>query len=117
LEVALEPGEVYVALNGSGLQVDVEKLCEADSCLYPVYGAATLHGRGKLAESNGKIDRTLVRGNTLLSDYDSFSEEEYKVSHFERCSGDLINAYKLLNFSGSVGKILDQPFRGNLLKR
>lgn len=64
-EIALEPGELYIALNGSGLKVNLEQPILKDNCFYPVWGFGTVHGRDKLTEANRIINRTLVRGNSL----------------------------------------------------
>lgn len=125
LEVSLLPGEVYLALNGAGLAINSNPGYEADGYAYPVQGAATIHGRGKLAAVDGKINRTLARGNTLQGQERTFYApddgaslllEELKQSAADNSLVSL-NRNSFFLDKGVVSKLLSQGIRGNQLKR
>ena len=125
LEVSLSPGEVYLALNGAGLSIETNPQFENDGYAYPVKGAATIHGRGKLSEIQGKINRTLARGNSLQAPERTFYapddgadillEELRKNSD----SPELVSLDRNKFFAqkGVVKQLLQEGIRGNELKR
>ncbi|NEO78339.1 hypothetical protein [Moorena sp. SIO4G3] len=125
LEVSLSPGEIYLALNGAGLSIDGNPDYEADGYAYPVKGAATIHGRGKLAASDGKIDRTLARGNSLKGQERTFyapdDGADLLLEELKKCSSEpklaLLDRNSFFPDKGIVSKLLQEGIRGNQLKR
>ena len=125
LEVSLSPGEVYLALNGSGLSIDLNPKYEQDNYLYPVKGVATIHGRSKLSAIKGKIARTLARGNSLLSPERTFYSPEdgaeLLLEEMKKCSPNpqqiLLDRNSFFPDKGVVSKLLQDGIRGNKLKR
>ncbi|NES03553.1 MAG: hypothetical protein F6K22_12295 [Okeania sp. SIO2F4] len=125
LEVSLSPGEVYLALNGSGLSIDWNPQYEQDKYCYPVKGAATIHGRGKLSAIQGKIDRTLARGNSLLyperTFYSPEDGAELLLEEMKKCSPNpeqvSLDRNSFFPDKGVVSKLLQEGIRGNKLKR
>ncbi|MEQ9481268.1 hypothetical protein [Coleofasciculus sp. F4-SAH-05] len=125
LEVSLSSGEVYLALNGAGLSIDANPDYEADGYAYPVKGAATIHGRGKLATIDGKIDRTLARGNSLQSPERTFyapnDGAELLLEELKKCADDpdrvCLDRNQFFPDKGVVSNLLQAGIRGNELKR
>ena len=125
LEVSLSPGEVYLALNGSGLSIDPHPEYEKDNYAYPVKGAATIHGRGQLSAVDGKIDRTLARGNSLLAPERTFYSREdgaeLLLEEMKKCSDNpnqvSLDINSFFPDKGVVSKLLEEGIRGNELKR
>ncbi|MEM9089606.1 MAG: hypothetical protein AAGC93_12770 [Cyanobacteria bacterium P01_F01_bin.53] len=130
-EISLSPGEVYLALNGAGLQLNAKPAYEADGYAYWMKGAATIHGRHQLTAVNGKIDRTLARGNSLYSPERTFYTPEDGAEHLLaelRVEGSVASEAVSLNRTdffradcpqgqGIVTQFLQQGVRGNALKR
>ena len=125
LEVSLSPGEIYLALNGAGLSIDANPDDEADGYAYPVKGAATIHGRGKLTANQGKIDRTLARGNTLKSQERTFYAPDnganLLLEELQQCFSNsklaLLDRNRFFPDRGIVSQLLEEGIRGNHLKR
>lgn len=125
MEVSLSPGEVYLALNGAGLSINPHPEYEADGYAYPVKGAATIHGRGKLTAIDGKIHRTLARGNSLLGGERTFyapdDGAELLLEELQKCAPDAslvsLDRNSFFPDKGVVNELLQEGIRGNLLKR
>ena len=125
LEVSLSPGEVYLALNGAGLAIDSNPKYETDGYAYPVKGAATIHGRSNLRPVDGKIDRTLARGNSLLGSERTFyapdDGADLLLEKLQQCSEEpqLVSLDRNSFFpdKGVVCRLLQEGIRGNGLKR
>lgn len=126
MEVSLSPGEVYLALNGAGLSIHANPGYETDGYAYPVQGAATIHGRGQLAAIDGKIHRTLARGNSLLGGERTFYAPDdganLLLEELQKCTLDATKSVSLDRNSffpekGVVSELLQEGIRGNRLKR
>ncbi len=123
IEVSLSPGELYLALNGSGLRLNDDVKYESTGFMYPVIGAATVHGRGKLTAIDGKINRTLARGNCLKIDekifYAPHEDSEALLAELT-ASGHASASLDIHTFfpeKGAVHNHLQCNFRGNALLR
>ncbi|NER51009.1 MAG: hypothetical protein F6J92_30950, partial [Symploca sp. SIO1A3] len=125
LEVSLSPGEIYLALNGAGLSIDANPDYEANGYAYPVKGAATIHGRGKLVASKGKIDRTLARGNSLKGHQRTFyapdDGADLLLEELKQYSSEpklaFLDRHSFFPDKGIVNQLLQEGIRGNQLKR
>ncbi|MDJ1185105.1 hypothetical protein [Roseofilum casamattae] len=125
IEVSLSPGEVYLALNGAGLSIHTNPEYEEDGYAYPVKGAATIHGRGTLSAIQGKIDRTLARGNSLLAPERTFySPDDGAELLLEELQKDYppssflsLDRNSFFPERGVVSELLNAGIRGNELKR
>lgn len=125
MKVSLSPGEVYLALNGSGLSINPNPEYEADGYAYPVKGSATIHGRDRLTAFDGKIDRTLARGNSLQGRERTFyapdDGADLLLDELQKCLGDSklasLDRNSFFPDKGVVSKLLQSGIRGNQLKR
>lgn len=100
-DVELRPGHVLFAFNGAGLQVSVAELPPPGGVAYPVSGSATIHGRGALRIVDGRVRRTLVRGNMILAP----------------AASGAASAPERLEAEGHTGRLLRAGYRANHLAR
>src|SRR5690606_26511340 len=99
-DVRLRPGQVLFGLNGACLRVSAPQRPPAGGVDYPASGGATMHGRRALRIVEGRVRRTLVRGNLVIASPRSTS------------SGP-----DMLERDGRVGQLLQAGYRANHLQR
>jgi len=101
LDVRLRPGQVLFGLNGACLRVAAPK---HPSCAagvgYPVSGSATIHGRRALRIVEGRVRRTLIRGNLVATPLRPNGSEPDVLEH-----------------DGWISRLLRSGYRANHLQR
>ncbi len=101
-DVRLQPGHVVFALNGACLSVATPQRPPAGGVDYPVSGSATIHGREALRIVDGRVRRTIVRGNLVAR------TRAVDVRSVNR---------DVLEREGQVVRLLESGYRANQLQR